>query len=132
MNIKDEKENKISFETMNIKFTWSTTQKGERAILYNNYLYRLRCKNQNSSLIYVCTSKSCPCVITLKNNAIIKLNCTNRNHDPKLIKNVQNILAGLQRRILTDVNQTIGKINEEEVKKFVSILSFHYTLNNWP
>ena len=53
MNIKDEKENKISFETMNTKFTWSTTQKGKRAILYNNYLCRLRRKNQNGSLIYV-------------------------------------------------------------------------------
>ena len=54
MNIKDEKKNKISFETMDIKFTWSTTQKDKRAIMYNNCLYRLQRKNQNGSLIYVC------------------------------------------------------------------------------
>ena len=53
MNIKDEKENKISFKTIDTKFTWSTTQKGERAIVYNNYLYQSRRKNQNDSLIYV-------------------------------------------------------------------------------
>ena len=125
MNIKNEKENKISFETMDAKFTWSTTQKGKGAILYNNYVYRLRCKNQNGSLIHICTIKSCPCVITLKNNTIIKLNCRNHNHDPKLAENVYNVLARLKRRVFTDVDQTIGKIYDEEVKKFVSILFFH-------
>ena len=71
MNIKDEKENKISFETMNIKFTWSTTQNDERAILYNNCLYRLGRKSQYGSLIYVCKIKSCPYVITLKKTILL-------------------------------------------------------------
>ena len=93
--------------------------------MYNNYLYRLRRKDQNSSLIYVCTIKSYPCVITLKDNAIIKFNCTNHNHNLKLTENVQNVLTGLERRVLTDVDQTIGKIYKEEVKRFVSMLSFH-------
>ncbi len=52
---------------MDTKFTWSTTQKGEGAILHNSYLYRLRRENQNGSFKYVCTIKSCPSVITLKN-----------------------------------------------------------------
>ena len=125
INIKDEEENKISFETMDTKFTWSTTQTAKRAILYNNYLYRLRRKNQNGSLIYVCTIKSCRCLIILKNNAIIKLNCTNHNHDPKCAENVPNVLTGLKHRVLTSVDQMIGKTYEEEVKKFVTILSFH-------
>ncbi|CAF2885444.1 unnamed protein product [Rotaria sp. Silwood2] len=99
---------------MDIKFTWSTTQKGERAILYNNYLYRLRRENQNGSFIYVCTAKSCPCAITLKNNVIIKKNSTNHNHAPKLTENVENVLNELKRRVLTDVDQPIGRIYEEE------------------
>jgi len=114
---------------MDTKFTWSTRQKGERAILHNNYFYRLRRKNQNGSFKYVRTIKSCPSVITLKNDVIIKCN-GNHNHAPKLITNVQNVLTGLKRRVLTDVDQPIGKIYEDEVKKFVSILSFHYVLNN--
>ena len=52
----------------------------------------------------VITIKSCPCVITLKNNTIIKLNCTNHNHDPKLTEYVQNVLTGLKLRVLTDVD----------------------------
>ena len=48
----------------------------------------------------VCTIKSCPCVIILKNNAIIKLNCTNHNHNLKLTENVQNLLTGLKRRLV--------------------------------
>ena len=52
-------------------------------------------------------------------------NCTNHNHDSKLIENIQNILTELKRRLLTDVDQTIGKVDEEQVKKFVSILTFH-------
>jgi hypothetical protein len=114
---------------MDTKFTWSTTQKGERAILHNNYLYRLRRENQNGSFKYVCTIKSCRAVITLKNDVIIKCN-GNHNHAPKLTANVQNVLTGLKRRVLTDADQPIGKIYEEEIKKFVSILSFHYVLNN--
>ena len=124
MNIKDEKENKISFETMDTKFTWSTTQKDKRTILYNNYLYRFGRKHQNSSLICVSTIKSCPCVITVKNNPIIKLNCTNHNHDLKLTENVQNVLNELKRLVLTDVDHTIRNIYEE-VKRFMRILSFH-------
>ena len=29
---------------MNRNFTWTTSQRGEKAILYNNYLYRLKRK----------------------------------------------------------------------------------------
>ena len=68
---------------MDTNFTWSTTQKGEKALLCNNYLYRLRRENQNGSFIYVCTTKSCSRVITLKNDAIIKCDVTSHNHDPR-------------------------------------------------
>ena len=34
-------------------FTWTTSQRGEKAILYNNYLYRLKRKNQDGSAIYI-------------------------------------------------------------------------------
>ncbi len=108
---------------MDTKFTWSTTQKGERAILHNNYLYRLRRENQNGSFKYVCTIKSFPSVITLKNDAFIKCN-GNHNHAPKLTTNVQNVLTGLKRRVLTDVDQPIGKIYEDEVKKVCKYFIF--------
>jgi hypothetical protein len=32
----------ITSQTMKTNFTWSTTKRDEIAILYNNYLYRLR------------------------------------------------------------------------------------------
>ncbi|CAF2195766.1 unnamed protein product [Rotaria magnacalcarata] len=108
---------------MDTKFTWSTTQKGEKALLYKNYLYPLRRENQNGSLIYVCTNKSCPRVITLKNDAIIQCDVTRYNHDPRLTEDVQTVFTGLKRRVITDVDQSIGKIYEEEVKKFVSNLA---------
>ena len=113
------------FFTMNTNFTWSTTEKGEKAILYNNYLYRFRRENQNSLLVYMCTFKSCSRTITLRNNVIMSSNGTNHNHDPKLPENVQTVLTGLKRRVLTETDQPVGKIYEEEVKKFVSISSFH-------
>ena len=59
------------------------------------------------------------CYYLKKNNTIIKLNCTTHNHDLKSTENVQNVLTVLTRRVLTDVNQTIGKIYEEEIKKKV-------------
>ena len=43
------------FKTMKVNFTWSTTQKDEKAIRYNDYLYRLKREKQNGSVIYVCT-----------------------------------------------------------------------------
>ena len=49
----------------------------------------------------------------------------NHNHNLKLTENVQNVLTGLKRRVFTDVGQTIRKIYKEEVKRFVSMLSFH-------
>ena len=54
------------FQTMNMNFTWSTTQKCEKAIGYNDCLYRLKDENQNGSVGYVCTIKSCGRLITLK------------------------------------------------------------------
>ncbi|CAM4795938.1 unnamed protein product [Rotaria magnacalcarata] len=109
---------------MDTKFTWSITQKGKKALLYKNYLYRLRRENKNGSLVYVCTNKSCPRVITLKNDAIIQCDVTRHNHDPRLTDDVQNVFTGLKRRVITDVDKSIGKIYEEEVKKFVSNLAF--------
>ena len=37
---------RTKFKTMNMNFTWSTTQKSEKAIRYNDYLYRVKCENQ--------------------------------------------------------------------------------------
>ncbi|CAF2716925.1 unnamed protein product [Rotaria sp. Silwood2] len=92
---------------MDTKFAWSTTKKGEQAILYNNYLYHLKRENKNTSSLYVCTFKSCSRSITLKNNVIIKSNDENHNHEPKLSENVQRVFCGLKRRVLDDVDQPI-------------------------
>ncbi|CAF4475878.1 unnamed protein product [Didymodactylos carnosus] len=99
---------------MDTNFTWSKTQRGETAILYNNYLYHLKRVNQNGSSLYVCTFKSCYCTITLKNDAITKSTATSHNHDPKLPDNVQIVLTGLKRRVLTDADKPIPKIYDEE------------------
>ena len=82
---------------MNMNFIWSTTQKREKAILYNDYLYQLERKNQNNSIIYVCTIKSCGRLITLKNDVIIKSDGGSLNHASKSSDNVQAGLTGLKR-----------------------------------
>ena len=55
--------------------------------------------------------------ITLQNNAIIKLNYKNHNHDPELTENVQTVLTRLKRRVLANADHTIGNIYEEKVEK---------------
>ena len=102
-------------KTINMNFTWSTTQKGEKAIRYNHYLYRLKRESQNGSSIYVCTIKSYGRLIALKNDVITKSDGRSHNHAPKLSENVQAVLTELKRRILTDNDQSIGRIyNKEE------------------
>jgi hypothetical protein len=101
---------------MDVKFTWSTTGRGEKAILYNNYLYRLKRENKNGSLIYLCTFKSCSRILTLKDNVLMNPNGEKHNHDPKLSENVQDVLCGLKRRIITDIDQPITKIYDDKVK----------------
>ena len=108
---------------METNFTLSTTQKGEKAILYNRYPYRLKRENQNGTHLYVCTFNCCSGTIFLKDNAIIKANGENQNHDPKLPENVQTVLVGLKRRVLSDIEKPIPTIYDEELKKIVSICS---------
>lgn len=117
--------NNIIYQTMNTNFTWSTTEKGEKAILYNDYLYRLRRENQNGSLTYVCTFKLCSRTITLKDNVLLKTNGGNHNHDRKLPENVQAVFCGLKRRVLADIDQPVTKLYEDEVKKIVSACPFY-------
>ena len=74
---------------MNSNFTWSTTVRGEKAIRYNNYLYRFKREKQNGSLIYVCTYKWCARTISVRDNIIIDTNGGKHDHDPKLSENVQ-------------------------------------------
>ncbi|CAF1406860.1 unnamed protein product [Rotaria sordida] len=74
---------------MTTNFTFSTTQKGEKAILYNNYLYRMKRESQKGISLYVCTNKSCTRSVTLQNDTIIKCNGITHDHDPKLSDNVQ-------------------------------------------
>lgn len=110
---------------MNTNFTWSQTEKGEKAILYNGYLYRLRRENQNGSLIYVCTFKRCSRTISLKNYEIVTTNGGNHNHDPKLPENVHAVFCGLKRRVLTNIDQPVTKLYEGELKKIVIVCSFY-------
>ena len=92
---------------METNFTLSTTQKGGKGILYNRYLYRLKRKNQNETHLYVCTFNCCSRMISLKDNVMIKVNGENHNHDPKLPENVQTVLVGLKRRVLSDIEKPI-------------------------
>ncbi|CAF1154928.1 unnamed protein product [Rotaria sordida] len=46
------------------------------------------------------------------------VNGENHNHDPKLPENVQTVLVGLKRRVLSDIEKPIPTIYDEEVKKF--------------
>ena len=106
---------------METSFTLSTTQKGEKAILYNKYLYRLKRENQNGIHLYVCTFNCCCHMITLEDTAIIKVNGENHNYDSKLPENVQIVLAELKRRVLFDIEKPIPIVYDQEVKKFVNI-----------
>ena len=101
---------------METNFTLSTTQKGEKAVLYNRYLYRLKRENQNSTHLYVCKFNCCSCRIALKDNAIIKVNGENHNHDRKLPENVQTVLVGLNRRVLSDIGKPIPTSYDEQIK----------------
>ena len=47
-------------------------KKGEKAMLYNNYLYRMKCTTQKGTSLYVCTNKSRTRRVTLQNDTIIK------------------------------------------------------------
>ena len=95
------------FKTTNMNFTWLTTQKGEKAIRYDDYFFGLKSENQNDSAV-----QSNPVVVlSLKNDIIIKSDGTSPNHAPKLSDNVQAVLTGLKHRVLTDNDQLIGKIS---------------------
>ena len=110
---------------MNLKFTWSTTSRGEKAVRHNDYLYQFKRENQDGSLTYVCTFKWCSRTICIRDNLIFKSNGGNHNHAPKLSENVQTVLCGLKRRILSEPDQPVTKVYDEEVKRFVSVCSFH-------
>jgi hypothetical protein len=56
----------------------------------------------------------------------MKSNDGNHNHDPKLSENVQTVLCGLKWWMLSDADQPITKVHEEEVKKVVSACSFRF------
>ena len=47
-------------------------QKGEKAMLYNNYLYRMKRETQKGISLCVGTNKSCTRRVTLQNDTIIK------------------------------------------------------------
>ena len=57
---------------MDTKFIFSATEKGEKAILYTNYSYRMKRETQKGASSYVCTNKSCTQSVTLQNDTIIK------------------------------------------------------------
>ena len=80
----------------------------KKQFVINDYLYRLKRKNQTDSVIYVCTIKSCGRLITWRNDVTIKSNGRNHNRTPTLADNVQAILTGLKSRVLTDNDQSIG------------------------
>ena len=86
----------------------------------------LNVKIRKASVIYAYTIKACGRLITLKNDVIIKYDGKSHNHAPKSSNNVQAVLNGLKCRVLTDNNQSIGKIYDEEVEKFRSFRSFLY------
>ena len=87
----------------------------------NDYLHRFKRENQTTRL-YTYEPYSHP--ITLKNDIIIISDGRSHNHTPKLCDNVQDVLARLKHRLLTDDDRSVGEIYDEEMKKFVGIFSF--------
>ena len=78
-------------------------------------MHRLKHEDQSGTHFYACTFNCCSRTITLKDNAIIKVNGENHKHDPKFSKNVQFVLVGLKRRVFSDIEKPIPGIYDEEI-----------------
>ena len=75
----------------------NNSKKVKKAVRHNDYLNQLKSENQNGSVIYICTIKSCGRLITLKNDVIIKSDGRSHNHAPNLSDDVQAALTELKR-----------------------------------
>lgn len=102
-------------------YTIIQTQKGYKAILFRQNLYRQQKVNQSGSVRWVCTNRKCSSSITIYNEKIKAIrgfhNHTNIDRSPSIIKAVQNI----REKVTQNLTKPITQIYNETVANYVNM-----------
>lgn len=103
-----------------------TTQKGSKAIYFENNLYRLQKKNKNGTHRWVCTNRSCSCCLIIKDETLQLIKGKHSHTTQKLSLSVIQAVHEMRQKVCHDPSKAITQIYNEVVSTYVITIFSYY------
>ena len=96
------------------------TQKGSKAILFQQNFYRLQKHNKNGTCRWVCTNRLCSCSITMNEKKIQAIRGIHSHDNVQRSLSVIQTVQEIRQEVQNDLNKPIPQIYYQMVADYVN------------
>jgi hypothetical protein len=101
-------------------FSVVETQKGSKAIHFQENFYRLQKSNKNGSTRWICTNRTCSSSLTIKNEIILVARGIHNHSNLKRSIPIMKTVREIRQEVCDNVSKPIGQIYNDHVAKYVN------------
>lgn len=102
------------------------TQKGFKAIDFQENFYRLQKSNKNGTTRWICTKRQCSSSLTIKNETIQVVRGTHNHDNLKRSAPIMKVVGEIRQEVCNNVCKPITQIYNEHVSQYVNTIFFFF------
>jgi hypothetical protein len=103
------------------------TQKGFKAIHFQENFYRLQKSNKNGTTRWICTKRQCSSSLTIKNETIQVVRGTHNHGNLKRSVPIMKVVDEIRHAVCNNVSKPIAQIYNEHVSQYVNTFFFLFS-----
>src|SRR5690348_15139503 len=93
------------------------TQKGYKAIRFNDHIYRFQKSNKNGSTRWICTNRRCSASLTMKNDIIDVVRGTHNHNSIERSISIIKVIDEIRNEVCSNTSKPIPQIYNEHVSQ---------------
>ena len=103
-------------------FSMVTTQKGFKAIHFQENFYRIQKKNKNGTDRWVCTNRLCSSSIIIKNGTIQIVKGRHNHNNVKRSTSIVKIIHTIRQEVCENPSKPVSQIYNEAISTYVCVI----------
>lgn len=96
-----------------------STQKGSKAVRFNDNFYRLQKTNKNGTTRWICTNRQCSASLTMNNDIIEAVRGTHDHNNMKRSISITQVIDEMRSEVCENLSKPITHIYNDHVAEYV-------------
>lgn len=105
-------------------YSFVSTQKGSKAIRFDDNFYRLQKSNKNGTTRWICTNRLCSASLTINNEIIQVVRGTHNHNSIQRSIPIVKIIDDIRNEVCDNISKPIPQIYNDRVSQYVRRFPF--------